>query len=111
MPRSTPTSLAQGKQPISYRIAEARGQLALGNVALALESFRIAAREDPNSIDAFSGIALCYDQMGRYDLSRRNYETALALAPGNLELLSAFAASSPSRPPPITTPTSTEPAH
>ena len=40
--------------------------LALGNVGLALTSFRIAAREDPNSVDALAGIAASYDQMGRY---------------------------------------------
>lgn len=91
--RSTPTPLAQGKQPVPYRIAEARGQLALGNVALALESFRIAAREDPDSVDALVGIATCYDQMRRYDLSGRNYEAALALAPSNVEILGALAAS------------------
>ena len=91
--RSTPTPLAQGKRPVPFRIAEARGQLALGNTALALEAFRAAAREDPNSIDALAGIATCYDQMGRYDLSRRNYEAALALAPSDVTLLGAFAAS------------------
>lgn len=91
--RSTPTPLAQGQKPVPYRIAEARGQLALGNVALALEAFRIAYREDPNSTDALLGIAACYDQMGRYDLSRRNYETALALVPSDLQILGAFASS------------------
>ena len=91
--RSTPTPLAQGKQPVPFRIAEARGQLALGNTALALEAFRAAAREDPNSVDALAGIATCYDQMGRFDLSRRHYEAALALAPSDVTLLGAFAAS------------------
>jgi len=91
--RSTPTPLAEVKRPVPERIAEARGQLGLGNVALALTSFRIAAREDPNSIDALAGIADCYDRMGRFDLSRRYYESALALAPANTELLAAFAAS------------------
>ena len=91
--RSTPTPLAEIKRAVPERIAEARGQLALGNVALALTSFRIAAREDPNSIDALAGIADCYDQMGRFDLSRRYYESALALAPADTQLLTAFAAS------------------
>lgn len=91
--RSIPTALAQGKKPIPYRIAEARGQLALGNAALALEAFRMAAREDPNSAEALAGMAACYDQMGRFDLSRRNYEAALALAPSDLEILGAFAGS------------------
>jgi hypothetical protein len=78
---------------VPFRIAEARGQLALGNVALALEGFRKAWRDDPNSIDALAGMATCYDRMGRFDLSRRNYEAALAVAPANIEMLGAFAQS------------------
>ena len=91
--RSIPTPLAQGARPVPFRIAEARGQLALGNVALAIESFRKALRDDPNSIEALGGLATCYDRMGRFDLSRRNYEAALAVAPANVELLGAFAQS------------------
>ena len=91
--RSIPTPLAQGAKPVPFRIAEARGQLALGNVALALEGFRKALRDDPNSIDALAGMATCYDRMGRFDLSRRNYEAALAVEPANVELLGAFAQS------------------
>jgi hypothetical protein len=91
--RSTPSKLARGQQPVPARIAEARGQMALGNVALALEAFRIAAREDPNSTDALLGIAVCYDHMGRFDLSRRNYEAALAIAPADTNVLGAFASS------------------
>ena len=43
--RSAGNGLKAADQPVPYRIAEARGQLALGNVALALEGFRNAARE------------------------------------------------------------------
>ena len=85
--------LAAGPRAVPFRIAEARGQFALGNVGLALESFRMALREDPNSIDAMTGVAACYDRMARFDLSRRNYEAALAIAPGDTRILSAFAAS------------------
>lgn len=91
--RSTPSVLARGTRPIPQRIAEARGQLALGNVGLALEAYRIAWREDENSIDALAGMADCYDRMGRFDLSRRYYETALSIAPADTKLLGAFAAS------------------
>ena len=91
--RSIGSPLAAGAIAVSFRVAEGRGQFALGNVALALESFRKAAREDPGNIDALAGIAACYDRMGRFDLSRRNYEAALALAPGDPQLLTAFAAS------------------
>lgn len=91
--RSTPTALAQGAHPVSQRVSEGRAQLALGNVGLALEAFRIALREDPNSIDALAGLAAGYDRMGRFDLSRRNYEAALAIAPSDVGLLGAFAQS------------------
>ena len=89
--RSSDSGLQAGNQPVPFRIAEARGHLALGNVALALEGFRKAAREDPASIEALAGIAACYDRMGRFDLSRRHYEMALAVAPANAGLLAAFA--------------------
>jgi hypothetical protein len=38
-------------------------------------------------------MADCYDRMGRFDLSRRNYEAALAIAPANLTILGALASS------------------
>lgn len=91
--RSTSNGLKAGSEPVPFRIAEARGHLALGNVALALEGFRKAAREDPASAEAQAGIADCYDRIGRFDLSRRHYEMALAIAPRDQGLLAAFAAS------------------
>ena len=91
--RSVERGLKNGSEPVPFRIAEARGHLALGNVALALEGFRKAAREDPASMEALAGMADCYDRMGRFDLSRRYYETALAIAPQDLALLATFAAS------------------
>ena len=91
--RAIQPTLASGVRPVSFRVAEARGQFALGNVGLALEAFRKAAREDPESADAFAGIAACYDRMARFDLSRRNYEIALAIAPGDPRLLGSLAES------------------
>lgn len=75
------------------RLADAKGQLALGNVGLALEGFRKASREFPNDPEAFAGMAACYDAMGRYDLAQANYEAALAIAPRNPVLLTALAGS------------------
>ena len=72
-------------------IAQGRAQLALGNAGLALETFRKAQREQPESADAFAGIAACYAAMGRYDLTRANYEFALAYAPNDPALLNALA--------------------
>jgi len=58
-----------------------------------LQRFRQALRAHPSSVDALSGIALCYERMGRVDLSRRYYQEALALAPGDTRLLREYAAS------------------
>lgn len=91
--RPMPTPLAAGERPVPFRVAEGWAQLSLGNVGLALESFRKALRDDSSSIEAMAGIAACYDRMARFDLSRRHYEAALAIAPGDTRLLTAFAAS------------------
>ena len=78
-------------RPGADRLADARGQLALGNVGLATEAFRKVIREQPDNVDAYAGLAACYDAMGRYDLARQNYEAALALAPRSPALLDALA--------------------
>ena len=80
-----------GSAPVSPSVADARAELALGNVALALEGFRKAVRERPQDVDALSGLALCYEQMGRPDLGQKWLETALAAAPDNPELLRQLA--------------------
>ena len=91
--RAIADPLAAAAKRGSPMVAEGRGALALGNVGTALEAFRKALREQPDSIEALAGIAACYERMGRYDLSRVNYEAALAIAPNNPVLLNSFAAS------------------
>ena len=91
--RPIKTSLAAGRQPADIRVAEGNAQLALGNVGLAIEAYRKALREQPQSVTAMIGLANCYDRMGRSDLSRRQYELALAVDPANTEIYSLFAQS------------------
>ena len=91
--RSIASPLSAGRQPANFRLAEGNAQFALGNVALALEAYRKALREEPASIDAMVGLAACYDRMGRPDLSRRHYEMALATQPAEPALYVAFAQS------------------
>jgi len=91
--RSIKQPLAQGRQPADFRVAEGNAQLVLGNVGLAVESYRKALREQPDSVGAIVGLATCYDRMGRYDLSRRHYEMALAVDPANTDVYSLFAQS------------------
>jgi len=73
-------------------LADAKGQLAIGNVGLALEGFRKAARDYPNNPEAFAGMAACYEAMRRYDLAELKYQEALALAPHSPVLLGRLAA-------------------
>ncbi len=78
-------------RPGSDRLADAKGQLALGNVGLALEGFRKVARDYPDNAEAFAGMAACYEAMRRYDLAEMKYQAALALAPHNATLLARLA--------------------
>ena len=82
---------AAASLPSVEGLGEAKGQLALGNVGLALEGFRNVLRDNPGNIEAAVGIAHCYEQMGRFDLSRKWFETALASAPENAAVLVDFA--------------------
>ena len=91
--RTIADPIAAASKRGSPMLAEARGMLALNNVGLALEAFRKALRQQPDSVEALAGIAECYERMGRYDLSRVNYEAALAIAPNNPVLLNTFALS------------------
>ncbi len=91
--RPTKSALSEGRQPSNVRVAEGNAQLALGNVALAIEAYRKALREQPNNVEAMIGLASCYDRMGRSDISRRHYEMALAVDPANTEIYSHFAQS------------------
>lgn len=77
---------------VSGRVALGLSQLALGNVGLAVESFRRAIREEPNNHQAMLGLAECYLAMGKPSLARRSIEQALALRPEIPELYRALAA-------------------
>src|SRR5262249_59077430 len=72
-------------------LADAKGQLAVGNVGLALEGFRKAARLYPENAEAYAGMAACYEAMRRFDLAQSKYEAALALEPHNPVLLGRLA--------------------
>jgi len=77
--------------PRGDEMAVARGQLALGNVGLAIEAFRKVQRYQPSDPGPLVGLADCYTLMGRLDLAQSNYEAALALAPRDPALLRGLA--------------------
>ena len=84
---------AADNAPLPQKLAEGYAQLRLGNAGLANELFRQSLREDPASAEANAGLAASYDHMGRFDLSRRYFEAALAIRPADTRLLERFAAS------------------
>ena len=71
----------QAVQTAPASLAKAQLLLSRGEYALAVDAYRKAVRLDPASAAAYNGLAIAYDQLGRHDLSRRNYEMALAHAP------------------------------
>lgn len=89
--RPTASRSAASDAPVPEKLAEGYAQLKLGNAGLANELFRKALREDPASAEANAGLAASYDRMGRFDLSRRYFEAALAIAPADPRLLERFA--------------------
>jgi hypothetical protein len=64
-------------------IEEAKRHFLLGNVAMASEIYRAVLRHRPKDTAALNGLAACYDRMGRFELSRRYYEEALAVDPSS----------------------------
>ncbi|WP_426169816.1 tetratricopeptide repeat protein [Sandarakinorhabdus sp. DWP1-3-1] len=58
-----------------------RGLLAAGDVTGAMAAFRQALLEAPQSVDALNGLGVCYDRLGRFDISRGYYDSALAIDP------------------------------
>src|SRR5512137_2831181 len=64
-----------------------RGLLAAGDVSGAMAAFREALLEAPQSVDTLNAIAVCYDRLGRYDVSRSYYDAALAIQPGSVLVL------------------------
>ena len=82
-PRSdgVPSSSVAGAQDFDAALAEGRSLLAAGNAAQAISAFRTAMGQDNQSVAALNGIAIAYDRLGRIDLARQHFETALSLEP------------------------------
>lgn len=69
--------------PGASMLQRGRAQLDAGLDALAIESFRAEIRANPQSADAYNGLAVSYSRIGRGDLAQRYFETALAKDPDN----------------------------
>ncbi len=67
--------------PSVSSMSQGRVLFGRGEYALAIEEFRKAIRETPDSPEGYNALASSYDMIGRFDLASRNYELALARAP------------------------------
>lgn len=63
-------------------IERGRQALRMGQNADAISAFRTALREESNAGEAYNGLAIAYDRIGRKDLARRYFEQAVAVQPG-----------------------------
>lgn len=79
---STSTEITAG----ASMLQRGRAQLDAGLDALAIESFRAEIRQNPESADAYNGLAVAYGRIGRPDLAQRYFETALAKEPSNVKV-------------------------
>src|SRR5262245_6045313 len=64
-----------------------RGALSQGATGLAVEQFRRALRSDPDSVPALNGLAVAYDEIGRFDVAQGLYRRALSIAPQSVQTL------------------------
>lgn len=88
------TALKQGSGALGAgALAKGRMLFDRGEYALAVDAFRQAVRYAPGSADALNGLAVSYDHLGRYDLSQRYYQLALAVAPEDGRILRNLARS------------------
>ncbi len=79
------SSTAPTVVPGASMLQRGRAQLDVGLNALAIEAFRAEIRSDPDSADAYNGLAVAYGRIGRDDLAQRYFETALAKEPTNIK--------------------------
>lgn len=77
-------------QPDEDAYAHGKRLLAADNIAGALAAFRQALLEAPDSANAFDGVGVAYDRLGRPDLARQFYVAGLAIDPASPSLLNNF---------------------
>ncbi|GGE11174.1 hypothetical protein GCM10011529_16920 [Polymorphobacter glacialis] len=81
VPENVRTNALNTPVPTGDAYQTGRGLLSVGDVTSAMAAFRQALVDTPQSIDVLNALGVCYDRLGRYDLSRTYYDTALAIEP------------------------------
>jgi Flp pilus assembly protein TadD len=67
---------------------QGKALLAGNDIPGAMAAFRRLLAHDPQSLDAMNGLGIAYDRMGRHDVARGWYESALAINPDAASVLS-----------------------
>ena len=84
-----------GPDPITSASAQAeremgKAYLGLNKVPGALQAYRQALAQDPDSVEALNGMAVCFDRLGRFEDARTHYEAALGIDPTSPVLLNNY---------------------
>lgn len=85
-------SLYAGQADVATLMEEARFHLGAGNFALAISSFRRVLRQAPDMPDAYAGLALAYEGLGRLDLARRYYRLGIVATADRERLAEGYVA-------------------
>lgn len=64
-----------------------KSQMSIGHYGMAIESFRTALADDPQSVKVLNALAASYDLVGRYDLAERYYRQAMNIDPRSVQSL------------------------
>ena len=64
-----------------------RGQLTSGNFALAERNFLEAVESNRDDFESWVGLAVAYDNLGRFDLADRAYSQAIRIGGETIELV------------------------
>lgn len=82
------SSQAQASRPhtdlsayFDRRLADGKRHLTAGRLGLASEAFRQASYEPRHEAEAFNGLGIVYDRLGRTDLAERYFKAAVQLSP------------------------------
>lgn len=63
------------------RLADGRRHLRAGRLGAAITAYRQASYSADHAADAYNGMAIAYDLLGRADIAQRYFNAAVALAP------------------------------
>lgn len=81
------SSTAQGSGDyFAQQLDAGRAHLSAGRTTLAIESFRVAARDPQLAAKALNGLAVSYDRLQRPDLARSYFTQGLAAAPDDEQI-------------------------